>query len=447
MTNTTSKGLRTKAALAVAAVLAASSLALVPLAKPAHAAEGTTFTVNSTNPLGDGICNSAECTLAEAINNADITAGADTINFNIPGSGVHTIKPDSELPPITERVTIDGYSQPGSKQNDLTQGTNAVLNIEIDGSSAGSEARGLLIGADASGTVVKGLVINRFHEGIRVPGSSLNRIEGNFIGTDPSGTVKRSNDIGIDLLAAGSSSDFNAVGSSSPAARNLISGNFGDGVTISDTRGGTEKFNRVEGNLIGTQKDGLTALANAFDGVQILSPNNAVEGNTIAFNGRNGVQIDSALVNSVGNLVSGNSIFSNGELGIDLQGDGVTKNDGDDPNTSNPDPDKDAGPNNFQNFPVISSAKTTKKGTTITGTLNSTPNTSFRVQFFSNASGDEGQKFLGETGVRTDASGNASFTFKPAQKVSKGQKITATTIDTSALNTSEFSAAKKVVRR
>ena len=70
------------------------------------------------------------------------------------------------------------------------------------------------------------------------------------------------------------------------------------------------------------------------------------------------------------------------------------------------------------------------------------------MQFFSNASeGDEGQKPIGQVGVSTDSSGNASFTFKPAQKVGKGQRITATATDSSALNTSEFSAAKKVVRK
>src|SRR5919199_425514 len=103
--------------LALAALLVASLLA----ARPAHAA-GTTFTVNSTNDRGDGRCNATECTLAEAINFANSTPGADVINFNIPGSGVHTIKPSSPLPDITEQVTIDGYTQPGSSPNTLTQG-------------------------------------------------------------------------------------------------------------------------------------------------------------------------------------------------------------------------------------------------------------------------------------------------------------------------------------
>src|SRR3954470_24244218 len=92
-------------------------------------AAGTTFTVDSTgdgtdaNP-GDGVCDTAaagiECTLRAAIqqaNNTSTNAGLDTIKFNIPGSGVKTIAPTSQLPSITDPVVIDGYSQPGASEN------------------------------------------------------------------------------------------------------------------------------------------------------------------------------------------------------------------------------------------------------------------------------------------------------------------------------------------
>ena len=51
---------------------------------------------------------------------ANASSGVDTINFNIPGSGVHTIAPNSELPVITEGVIIDGYGQPGASPNTQT---------------------------------------------------------------------------------------------------------------------------------------------------------------------------------------------------------------------------------------------------------------------------------------------------------------------------------------
>ena len=55
-----------------------------------------TFTVTTTNALGPG-------SLYEAINSANAHPGADTIGFNIPGSGLQTIPVgDTGLPEITD---------------------------------------------------------------------------------------------------------------------------------------------------------------------------------------------------------------------------------------------------------------------------------------------------------------------------------------------------------
>ncbi len=149
---------------------------------------------------------------------------------------------------------------------------------------------------------------------------------------------------------------------------------------------------------------------------------------------------------TTGNRILSNSILSSAELGIDLRDDGPTPNDPDDPNTSNPDPDKDIGANNAQNFPVLTSARTSPRGTTIKGTLNSRHGASYSIQFFSNPPGtDEGAKFIGQRSVTVDTSGNASFAFKTKKKVGVGQNITATAMNSSIGDTSEFSAPKKVV--
>src|SRR5450432_3210694 len=97
-------------------------------------ATAATFTVVNTNDSGVG-------SLRQAIEDANAMAGADTITFNIAGSGVHTIAPTSQLPTITDAVTIDGYTQPGAlaNTNPPGQGTNAVLLIEIDGTNASGE--------------------------------------------------------------------------------------------------------------------------------------------------------------------------------------------------------------------------------------------------------------------------------------------------------------------
>jgi hypothetical protein len=145
--------------------------------------------------------------------------------------------------------------------------------------------------------------------------------------------------------------------------------------------------------------------------------------------------------NGTGNSILSNSIHSNGttvkhlgiDLGADLNTDGVTPNDAG---------DGDTGANNLQNFPVITMAVSTAGTTNVQGTLNSTPDQTFNLQFFSNQTCDaagngEGQTFLGSTSVTTDANGNASFNTTLATATSAGQFVTATATDAPS-NTSEF---------
>ena len=174
----------------------------------------TTFTVKSTGdendldwPGGsfdqseDGRCDVSsaagnQCTLRAAIQLSNLMSGADTIAFNIPGTGLHTITPNSPLPPIFGgEVTIDGYSQPGASANTLAVGNNAAPKIELRGANAGPT------GEDKSGirltgwnNVVRGLIINGWAKnGIEVTRANNNAIEGNFIGTNASGTQNTQN--------------------------------------------------------------------------------------------------------------------------------------------------------------------------------------------------------------------------------------------------------------
>ena len=282
----------------------------------------------------------------------------------------------------------------------------------------------------AQNSVVKGLVINRFDgNGVEVDGTEHARIEGNFIGTNPAGTRDRGND----ASGVATSGSDTTVGGASRAARNLISGNGSNGFFTGDFD------SLVQGNLIGTDRTGTKPLGNGGNGVSLyrngtVGGDNAAFANVIAFNGGDGVA-----VRDTGNRILGSSIFSNGGLGIDLNEDGPTPNDG--PG------DVDAGPNNLQNFPLLSSAKTGRTSTTIRGTLRSVPGDGYLVQFFSNPKGtrDEGKKFLGEKTVTdTDGDGVASFAFKPRQKVRAGTFVTATATNVVTDDTSEFSAPKKV---
>src|SRR5829696_7975876 len=146
---------------------------LMMAVQPAHAA--TTFTVNDTRDSPDasstagGTCDidvfidGNQCTLRAAIQQANATLGADTINFSIPGTGLKTIHVNSggfgALPAIKEQVTIDGYTQPLAHPNTLAVGNDAVLKIELHGTNVALS--GLEIDT-ADSSVIKGLVINRF---------------------------------------------------------------------------------------------------------------------------------------------------------------------------------------------------------------------------------------------------------------------------------------------
>jgi hypothetical protein len=140
-------------------------------------------------------------------------------------------------------VTIDGYTQGDAEPNTLAVGNDAVLNIELDGTNAGSGACGLDL--DASSSVVRGLVINYIdQDGIRTFGNN-NKFEGNFLGTFPSGIHASGNFFEVHIFFGTN----NIVGGTSPEARNLISGNRSSGVGITTGSSSTKVF----GNYIGTK--------------------------------------------------------------------------------------------------------------------------------------------------------------------------------------------------
>ncbi|MBN9393177.1 MAG: right-handed parallel beta-helix repeat-containing protein [Chloroflexi bacterium] len=533
---------------------------LLPL--PSHnsvQAANPTYTVNSTgdqaddNP-GDNVCHTSAgtCTLRAAITEAN-TAPNSVINFNIGASGsTQTIAPLTAFAVITQPVTIDGTSQPGYSDAPL---------IEIEGSNTGAGVNGLTL--EGGSSTIKGLIINRFggygielrnngnnviqgnyigtdstgqvalgntNSGIwvnEVPnntiggtttgtrniisgnstygvqingnGSTGNRVQGNYIGTDVSGLNSVGNSSGGVCICGGSTT---TIGGTSAAARNIISGNTTYGIYIqyggavnnvvqgnyiginadtnvlanstgiyingagSNTIGGgvagagnyiagntnngilvsglEASGTSIQGNFIGLKPD-LTALGNGSNGIMLDSSasNTTIGGslaaqyNTIAYNNGAGIFINSG----TGHRVQGNSIFSNQGLGIDIAPAGVNPND-----TG----DSDTGPNNLQNFPVLSSVSDSSGTTTIQGVLNSTPSTSFNLAFYSNASCDgsgngEGQNYLTTQSVSTNGSGVGTFSVTTPTPDAQHRYITITATDTSGQNTSEFSTCNTLV--
>jgi hypothetical protein len=538
-------------------------LAAILLACIEGIARAATFMVTNTNDSGPG-------SLRQAILDANAAPGTDTIAFNIPGPGVHTISLLSVLPPLTDNagVEIDGYTQPGSSPNKLAIGDDAVLLIELSGAGEGFFAGGgYCLSVRSSSNHIRGMIIDNCQNGsgfygVAIEDGSDNVVSGCFLGTDAKGASAKPNLSGVAVdgssLTPFGAPNHTTIGGTSPSERNLISGNFSAGILIgvgssdslivgnyigTDSTGRRSVFNAggiivnasqrniiggmtsgsgnlvsgnaasgilfgiagqalVQGNRIGTDGSGSFSVpngtgvqihegagvvvvggttpqtrnlisGNAFYGVRVFRPMGApavmgnfigtdltgtaplgngrdgillasvsladtiggiVMDNVIAFNGAAGVALGvDPSDGSSGNRVAGNSIHDNGGLGIDLGSDGVTAND---PG------DSDTGPNNLQNFPVLSSAVSDGISTRVQGTLNSQAARAFTVQFFSSPNCDasgygEGQNFLGEASVTTDSTGNADFQVS-LPSGSADQLITATVTDPLG-NTSEFS--------
>ena len=390
--------------------------------------------------------------------------GLNTIAFDIPGAGLHTISPTSPLPDITAPLIIDGYTQPGSSPNTnpVGQGLNAVPQIELNGANAGELTFGL-IHITGGGSTVEGLIINRTDgPKIEIDNGGNNIIEGNFIGTDATGSaafpppVQGNLTRGFDGVFV-EFSNGNIIGGPLPADRNLISANVvAAGVGIENSTG-----NFVEGNLIGTDVSGTHALGNGSEGVSAGSDNtvggasaalgNVISGNPVGVSASGSCVIENNDVgtdvtgtsavgntnvgvlvggNSTGTLIEQNTIAFNGTIpssggipsgaGVRIVGPtsgnlitqnaifsnngvGLTfgANEGETPNQ--PTAGLGVGPNALQNYPILSSVAVNGAGTMVQGTLLSVQSSSFRLEFYANAARDEqvdpGQFSEGQTFV------------------------------------------------
>ena len=263
-----------------------------------------TFTVTTTANGGPG-------SLEQAILDANNSAGADMISFNIPGTGPHTISPTSALPFIFGTVTIDGTTQsPGSSTPQIV--LNGINQTAGNGFSIA-----------AASTTIRGIVINNFQgTGIDVSASSC-IIEGNFIGTNAAGTSAAGNfDPGITVSQAS-----NTIGGTTAAARNIISGNFGNGILVVNS---FATSNQVRGNYVGTTVSGASPLGNGSEGISIVSANgNTIggtatgAGNVISANSGLGIRLLVASSNQmqgnrIGTDAAGTADFGNETGGIDI---------------------------------------------------------------------------------------------------------------------------------
>lgn len=439
-------------------------------------------------------------------------------------------------------VAMWGGAHDNTVRNNLLSGNGTVGVTMRDPATTNNRILGNLIGTDVTGTVAlangwsgvecwngthhntiggntaadRNIISGNTWNGIIISSSSTdqahdNLIIGNYIGTNKAGTAAIKNNDGVAIV--GGAHD-NIVGLPEPGKGNLLSGNNGSGVVIWDTGSSN---NRVQNNLVGTNWNGTTAIANGWSGAAMLNgasgnliggagshQGNVLSGNTnygvamggigadnnvshhntvlgnrigtdisgfplangwanvVLYDGAHHNQIGgiasgagnliansphegiwiggaNAGVPGVGNTLRGNFIVGSVWLGIDLSGGtqigwNVTQNDADAG-------DGDTGPNNLQNYPVLTSATFAGNTTTIAGTLNSTANTQFAVDFYrvetAHASGyGSGTQYLGSTTVTTNGSGDASFSYAAPNS---GTAFTATATNLTTGDTSEFS--------
>ena len=327
------------------------------------------------------------------------------------------------------------------------------IGIGPDGNTAmGNAEEGIRILNGASDNVIGGanagegnVISANGDEGLVIDGSGSdgNLVRGNYIGLNADGDVGLGNFGNGILISDGASS--NIIGGNGVGDTNVISASIGNGIVIEDA--GTSN-NIVLGNFIGTGADGLSSIGNGDKGILIMNnaTNNTIggtgddDGNLIAYNTQAGVRI---LNNgTVGNAVLGNIIHSNGQLGIDIYDSNFGAAE------DNDSKDMDNGPNNVQNYPVLSEAVVNSAGdqVTISGTLDSEPGKTFRIEFFTNSNSEsygEAETYLDSIDVTTHSTtGIADITAVLTATLAAGDYVTATATELETgtpRSTSEFS--------
>ncbi len=452
---------------------------VLSLALGARIAGAATITVDSAGDAVPPVGGDGSCTFREAIANSNADAdtsggdcaaggGADVIAFAI-GAGHATMRPVAALPTILDGVTVDGTSQPGYAGSPI---------VELDGSLAGPSTGLWLEGTSPS--TIRALVVNSFQDtGIHVILAVADVVEDCYVGTDVSGTMAKPNRVGVlsnnslvrrNLISGNTdlganAVDFNAywgnrigtdvtgsvavpngiglsvsgvgnrIGDALPDFGNVISGNVDDGVEIGPFANG----NVIHGNSIGVDATGTLPLRNGGRGVflfgdassHLIGGLGAGEGNTIAHNGGDGVEVQAPAAE---NDIAANSIHDNGGLGIHL--------------TREPGSPVLPPGNHGQPAPDLTAAGSAGGSTTVAGTLAAAPSASYRIDFYSSARCDpsrfgEGERYLGSTTVLTSAAGTAAFTASFAVGLPPQAAYTATSTDVQVPlargSTSEFS--------
>lgn len=412
-------------------------------------------------------------------------AGGGTANGNIIG-GASGTSPGGSCTGSCNLLSGNGYNGLGLWHEGVTNTTilGNYVGVDVSGSTAMANFDiGIEINETANNSVGnatangRNIASGNLGAGIFITGSLAysNTVEGNYVGTSSDGGIAIPNikmGIGIGYSPGIQPAHGNTIGSNTNKSAgtcdggcNLISGNEKNGILLSDTYG-----NSISHNQIGTKTPSCSTLGNGTDGIGMVnSSNNSISQNTISANGDNGLIITGSnsgnrvesntiggcygnggagiMVSSgVDNAFLGNNISRNGKLGIDLGYNNVSYNDLG---------DGDSGANSTQNYPDVYAVHSVSGSSYISGTLNSRPNTSYRIEFFQSDGCNagkpfnfgEGQQYVGYKTITTDQYGNKVFTYPTPSPLAGNKYITSTAtklIGSTPAETSEFSKCRLV---
>ncbi len=385
------------------------------------------YPVTTTADAGAG-------SLRAAITSANANPGADTISFNIAGTGPHAIALATSLSAIADPVTIDGTTEP-----DFGAGPAPV--VQVDG-AATTGAYGFVFGAGSDGSTIKGLSVGNFDQDAILVATDGNTVTGNYLGLAPDGTTTTPNLAGVHVFTASN----NVVGGTTSAERNVLSGNAYGAEVSNDA----SAMNTIQGNYIGTDAAGTAARANSIVGVLITDADNTTIGGTAAGAGNvvsgnqghgiftaNGVQgtmiqgnriglsaTGAALGNSIagvkfqansdGNTVggattaAGNQIANNGDAGIFVEfasDDNLIRRNSIFANTGG------SITTSSQPDPILDTAIAAGTDLYVAGrlSLNASPNTTFEIDAYTSPACGEAKTYAGTFPLLSDGSGNGPF--------------------------------------
>lgn len=430
----------------------------IPLTDPSY--QNGVFTIQLSSQLPDVPAN----TLIDGLTQAAFTGNTNPDGPEVVIKGSNSIQDGFVLRnanSIVDGLIIEGFTGNNQGAGVHIDGAGATMNqvvacyIGTASSGASSSAstantHGVLVTGGAADNTIGGttdgacnVISGNVGDGIRVVSSSGTTIQGNIIGLDASGydTVQNGG-VGVRIVSA----HGNTVGGTSTAARNVITNNG-----LCDINLDTSNSNGILGNYIGTNASGFRdprayiPWGSNFGIVITQSQNNVIggtapgAGNRIAYHLEDGIQVLNS--GATGNTMRGNAILLNGtavggsRLGINLVGGsedtyGVTANDAG---------DADTGPNNLQNYPVLSSSQKLNTTITLQGTLDSQASSTYTLDFYTSRTivgSGQGEIYVGSTSVMTDGNGHASFTYPIANGTDTTYTATATDVNG---NTSEFS--------